>query len=198
MDRDRQDPKPSTGNQSERHGPFGVRDVPDFVRIDEPSGEDSSHVTQSESTDAQRVSVPEEPGSTDEVLPTQQRGDGVSAEQVSPAPGAGSSGTDRLALDQLREDIVETMKTVYDPEIPVNIYDLGMVYEIEVRPDRSALVTMTLTSPACPVAGTLPGEVEEKLNEVEGVQGGKVELVWDPPWTPERMSEAAKLELGMF
>ncbi|MCA9755704.1 MAG: SUF system Fe-S cluster assembly protein [Candidatus Eisenbacteria bacterium] len=98
----------------------------------------------------------------------------------------------------LRERIVQAMKTVYDPEIPVNIYDLGMVYEIEVQGASKVLVTMTLTSPACPVAGTLPGEVEEKVNEVEGVREGKVELVWDPPWTPDRMSESAKLELGMF
>lgn len=101
-------------------------------------------------------------------------------------------------VETIRERIVDTMKSVYDPEIPVNIYDLGMVYEIDVQPDGTAKVTMTLTSPACPVAGTLPGEVEEKLNGVRGVRSGKVELVWDPPWTPERMSESAKLELGFF
>lgn len=101
-------------------------------------------------------------------------------------------------METIRERIVDTMKSVYDPEIPVNIYDLGMVYEIDVQPDGTAKVTMTLTSPACPVAGTLPGEVEEKLNGVRGVRSGKVELVWDPPWTPERMSESAKLELGFF
>ncbi len=99
---------------------------------------------------------------------------------------------------ELRERIVDMMKTIFDPEIPVNIYELGMVYEIEVDDESNATVTMTLTSPACPVAGSLPGEVEVKLNSVDGVKTGKVNLVWEPPWTPEKMSEAAKLQLGMM
>ena len=99
---------------------------------------------------------------------------------------------------ELRERIVDMMKSVFDPEIPVNIYELGMVYEIEVDDEGNAIVTMTLTSPACPVAGSLPGEVEVKLNSVEGVKTGKVNLVWEPPWTPEKMSEDAKLALGMI
>jgi FeS assembly SUF system protein len=101
------------------------------------------------------------------------------------------------APSPLHAEIVETLKTVYDPEIPVNIYDMGMIYAIEVNEEKFAHVTMTLTSPACPVAGTLPGEVEQKVKNVPGVSDGKVELVWDPPWTPEMMSEAARLELGM-
>ncbi len=109
------------------------------------------------------------------------------------APAGGSIDT-----QDLHDRIVDQMKTVYDPEIPVDIYELGMIYEIDVESDGRTHVTMTLTSPACPVAGTLPGEVEEKLNEVEGVKDGKVELVWDPPWSPDLMSESAKLELGMM
>jgi len=97
----------------------------------------------------------------------------------------------------LHAEIVEVLKTVYDPEIPVNIYDMGMIYGVDVNEENFAHVTMTLTSPACPVAGTLPGEVEQKVKGVPGVSDGKVELVWDPPWTPEMMSEAARLELGM-
>ena len=106
------------------------------------------------------------------------------------------TGTDSHAA--LKERIVETMKSVFDPEIPVNIYELGMVYDIQVDDEGNATVIMTLTSPACPVAGSLPGEVEVKLNSVEGVKTGKVDLVWEPPWTPEKMSEAAKLQLGMM
>ena len=100
--------------------------------------------------------------------------------------------------ETLREDIVEALKSIYDPEIPVNIYELGMIYEVEISEQADVEVKMTLTSPACPVAGTLPGEVEDKVKNVEGVQTGKVELVWEPAWTPEKMTEAAKLQLGMM
>jgi len=100
--------------------------------------------------------------------------------------------------EALKQRIIEVMQTVYDPEIPVNIYELGMVYGIEVDAEANATVTMTLTSPACPVAGSLPGEVEWRLGSIEGVKSARVNLVWEPPWTPERMSEAAKLQLGMM
>jgi FeS assembly SUF system protein len=100
--------------------------------------------------------------------------------------------------EALKERVVEVMQTIYDPEIPVNIYELGMVYEVEIDEQANATVMMTLTSPACPVAGTLPGEVEMKLNTIDELQSAKVNLVWEPPWTPERMSEAAKLQLGMM
>ena len=100
--------------------------------------------------------------------------------------------------ETLREDVIEVIKSVYDPEIPVNIYELGMIYEVEVNEDADVQVKMTLTSPACPVAGTLPGEVEDKVKNVEGVQSGTVELVWEPAWTPDLMTEAAKLQLGMM
>ena len=125
----------------------------------------------------------------------EDRGDGLGA---GPQGNAGTGGHPEAASADLKERIVEVMKSVFDPEIPVNIYELGMVYDIEIDADANALVRMTLTSPTCPVAGTLPGEVEVKLNSVEGVNVGKVELVWEPPWTPEKMSEAAKLQLGMM
>ena len=86
---------------------------------------------------------------------------------------------------------------IYDPEIPVNIYELGLVYKIDITEEDHVLVEMTLTSPACPVAGTLPGEVESKVRSVSGVQEATVELVWDPPWDTEKMSEAAQLQLGI-
>jgi nitrogen fixation NifU-like protein len=97
----------------------------------------------------------------------------------------------------LRERVVEMISTVYDPEIPVNIYELGLIYSIDINDAGEAKVVMTLTSPGCPVAGTLPGEVENKVRSVEGITDVNLELVWDPPWTPDRMSEAARLELNM-
>lgn len=101
-------------------------------------------------------------------------------------------------LQELQERIVEALRTCFDPEIPVNIHELGLIYEVNVAPDGAVVVRMTLTSPACPAAGSLPPEVEAKVRAVPGVSGAKVEVVWDPIWTPERMSEAAKLQLGMF
>jgi FeS assembly SUF system protein len=98
--------------------------------------------------------------------------------------------------EQIEADVVATLKTVYDPEIPVDIYELGLVYGIDVREDHSVAIRLTLTSPMCPVAGSLPPEVEAKVAEVPGVTGSAVEVVWDPPWNPSMMSEAAKLELG--
>ena len=100
--------------------------------------------------------------------------------------------------DGLKEKIIETLKTIFDPEIPVNIYEMGLIYEVTVDDDATAHVLMTLTSPMCPVAESLPPEVEEKVAAVDGVASAKVEVTWDPPWDPEMMSEAAKLELGMF
>ena len=100
--------------------------------------------------------------------------------------------------DGLKEKIIETLKTIFDPEIPVNIYEIGLIYEVTVDDDANAHVLMTLTSPMCPVAESLPPEVEEKVAAVDGVASAKVEVTWDPPWDPEMMSEAAKLELGMF
>ena len=99
---------------------------------------------------------------------------------------------------QLEAAIVKALKTVYDPEIPVNLYEMGMIYEIEIGDAADVSIRMTLTSPACPVAETLPGEVHDTVAKVAGVASVDVELVWDPPWTPERMSEAARLELGMM
>lgn len=103
---------------------------------------------------------------------------------------------------ELEDRVVRTLKSVYDPEIPVDIYELGLIYDIDVQRldtgERSVHVKMTLTSPACPVAGSLPGEVEQKVAGTPGVDRAEVEIVWDPAWNPSMMSEVAKLELGMF
>lgn len=110
---------------------------------------------------------------------------------VRPEP-AGSAPT-------LEDQIVAAIKTVYDPEIPVDVYELGLIYNIgEVDDSGHVDVIMTLTSPACPVAGTLPGDVQDRVESVEGVESATVEIVWDPQWNPSMMSEAARLELGMF
>ncbi len=101
-------------------------------------------------------------------------------------------------IEELKQDVVAVLQTVYDPEIPVNIQELGMIYDVTVTPEQDVQIRMTLTSPACPVAGSLPGEVEVKVAGIQGVRKAEVELVWDPPWTPDMMSEAAKLRLNMF
>ena len=93
--------------------------------------------------------------------------------------------------------VVAVLKKIYDPEIPVNIHDLGLIYSINVADGGAVQVTMTLTAPACPVAGTLPGEVERAVKSVDGVSEAKVELVWDPPWNPGMMSKMARVMLGM-
>jgi len=98
----------------------------------------------------------------------------------------------------LKEKVIEVMKTVFDPEIPVNVWELGLVYDIRVDADAAVVVQMTLTSPMCPVAGSLPPEVEHKVSAIPGVTAAKVDLVWDPPWNPSMMSEAAKLQLNMY
>jgi FeS assembly SUF system protein len=100
--------------------------------------------------------------------------------------------------DKLKDDVIAAIRECYDPEIPVNIYDLGLIYDVLLDDNKNVNVNMTLTSPACPVAGTLPGDVQLRIGEVEGVQDVKVEVVWDPPWNPDMMSEAAKLELNMM
>ena len=97
----------------------------------------------------------------------------------------------------LRETIIETLQGIYDPEIPVNIYDLGLVYGIDVSPEGKVGIKMTLTSPACPVAESLPPEVQTKVKAVPGVSDVKVDLVWEPPWGKHLLSEAARLQLGL-
>jgi len=97
----------------------------------------------------------------------------------------------------LEEQVIDSLRTIYDPEIPVNIYELGLIYDIEANPEN-VVIRMTLTSPGCPVAGSLPIEVHSRVSEIQGVRSVKVELVWDPPWSPDMISEAGKLQLGMF
>lgn len=99
---------------------------------------------------------------------------------------------------EIEQRVVEELRQIFDPEIPVNIYELGLIYDVFVEGDDRIYIKMTLTSPHCPVAESLPGEVEARVASLPGVTGAKVDIVWDPAWNPEMMSEAAKLELGMF
>jgi FeS assembly SUF system protein len=98
----------------------------------------------------------------------------------------------------LEKEIIHKLKTCYDPEIPVDIYELGLIYEIKIDDDGNVYIKMTLTSPMCPVAGILPGEVKDKVKSVKEVKDVYIDLVWNPPWDKEMMSEVAKLELGFF
>jgi FeS assembly SUF system protein len=101
-------------------------------------------------------------------------------------------------LDVLTDLLVEKLKTVFDPEIPVDIYELGLIYKVDVSDDKHVAIDMTLTAPGCPVAGEMPGWVEDAVMEIPGLAGCTVELVFDPPWDPSRMSDEAKLQLNMF
>ena len=114
-----------------------------------------------------------------------------------------SDATDRSPVEKIQNQaieaqITEVLRTIYDPEIPVNIYEMGLIYNIDVQSEGKVDVKMTLTSPACPVAGALVAEVESKTRSIDGVEDVNVDLVWEPPWTPELMSESAKLELNMM
>jgi len=117
--------------------------------------------------------------------------EGFLAAKTADAPASGAGG-------DLQSAVVDALKEIYDPEIPVNIYDLGLIYGVEVDDECDATVTMTLTTPHCPVAETMPGEVELRASSVPGIRDAEVNLVWDPPWSPEKMSDEARLELGML
>jgi len=120
----------------------------------------------------------------------------ASSEAVQPSSDAFEP--DPLNSLKYRPLIIEQLSKVFDPEIPVNIYELGLVYDIDIDDEANAHIRMTLTAPACPAAQTIPVEVERRIREISGIRDVKVEIVWDPPWTKERMSDVAKLTLGML
>jgi FeS assembly SUF system protein len=122
---------------------------------------------------------------------------------VGPEPAAAPAESEESALpqaelDRLTDALIAQLKTVFDPEIPVDIYELGLVYKVDVSDERDVLVEMTLTAPGCPVAGDMPGWVQDAIEKIEGIKSCKVELTFDPPWDPSRMSDEAKLQLNMF
>jgi FeS assembly SUF system protein len=112
--------------------------------------------------------------------------------ETKPAPAYGG------ADGQLMDSVIEALKSIYDPEIPVDIYELGLIYDVAISEDGDAIVTMTLTTPHCPVAESMPAEVEMRVLSVPGIRDAEVKLVWDPPWDPSKMTDEARLELGML
>ena len=125
-----------------------------------------------------------------DVPPTEETGESAQAET------SGASSIPEEELSRITADIIRMLKTVYDPEIPVDIYELGLIYKVDLDDDRLLTVDMTLTAPGCPVAGEMPGWVEGAVRGVEGVEDVRVNMTFDPPWTPEKMSDEARLELG--
>lgn len=121
--------------------------------------------------------------------------DTATSEAAAPAQ---ESAIPREELARLTDDIVAALKTVYDPEIPADIYELGLIYRVDIEDDRTVKVEMTLTAPGCPVAGEMPGWVENAVRTVEGVMDVEVEMTFDPPWTPDRMSEEAQIAVGLY
>ena len=134
------------------------------------------------------------PMDTPEALPDLPPAQTPAEQPAGVEPGGGLTWE---ATEELKNKIVAALCTCFDPEIPVNIYELGLIYDIEIAPSAAVAIRMTLTSPACPAAGSLPPEVEHKVRDVAGVTAAKVDVVWDPPWDKNRMSEAAKLQLGI-
>ncbi len=119
-------------------------------------------------------------------------------DDASIAPETAPSALSQAELDALTDRLVEQLKTVFDPEIPVDIYELGLIYKVDVSDDKDVVIDMTLTAPGCPVAGDMPGWVQEAVMSIDGIKSCTVNLVFDPPWDPSLMSDEAKLELNMF
>ena len=127
--------------------------------------------------------------------------DDMSAAVENPAEEQGTGSVSTIPAEELArltDDIIAALKTVYDPEIPADIYELGLVYKIDIEDDRSVKIDMTLTAPGCPVAGEMPGWVQNAVGAVEGVSGVEVNMTFDPPWTPDRMSEEAQVAVGWY
>jgi FeS assembly SUF system protein len=147
--------------------------------------------------------MPDKPHITLNVLPNSGKVDQLKREFTSAAPRqtiapAPTDSTKSPEQKSIEDQIIANLRTIFDPEIPLNIYDLGLIYRIDIAADNAVKITMTLTAPGCPVAGELVGQVQRKAHEVEAVKSVNVDLVWDPPWSKERMSDAALLELGLL
>jgi FeS assembly SUF system protein len=151
--------------------------------------------------EGERAVAAEEPAGIKACVGATGGGDGVSAAVEAPkaeTPKGDGSAIPPAELERLRDDLIAALKTVFDPEIPVDIYELGLIYRLDVDDDRNIEVDMTLTAPGCPVAGDMPGWVENAVSSVPGVGQVKVKLVFDPPWDMSRMSDEARLALNMF
>lgn len=134
----------------------------------------------------------------DEQHKTDEQAATTAETEVVKEDAAQASALPREELARMTDDIVAALKTVYDPEIPADIYELGLIYKVDIEDDRSVKIDMTLTAPGCPVAGEMPGWVENAVRTVEGVMDVEVAMVFDPPWTPDRMSEEAQVAVGWY
>ncbi len=144
---------------------------------------------------SERTAMMDSANETPAPLETVDKAAEVATEATAEATAPAEPAVNRTHLEGR---VIEAISSIFDPEIPVNIYELGLIYDIEITPQADVVIEMTLTSPACPVAGSLPGDVEKAVAAAEGVRAADVRLVWDPPWTPDRMTEGAKLELGFM
>lgn len=170
----------------------GLRQVADWLRDPEPLASGEVHVWAEPAVAATAVSAPAQ------AVPAQAVVDlPPPAPEVQPAATAPTPQADQQGEGTVYDDVVEALQTIFDPEIPVDIYELGLIYDIDVRDDTAVHIRMTLTSPNCPAAQSLPDEVKAKVSAVPGVGGAEVEVVFDPPWSPELMSEEARLMLNV-
>jgi len=161
-----------------------------FIRGDSESGEGDTSAPQTSAIPAAAQPVGEDGEGWNTSAPT---------EPPPPKPGAKAFGpADPLKTLELKPKIIEAIQTVFDPEIPVNIYELGLIYDVVIDAEARVSIAMTLTSPACPSAQQLPSEVQFKVKALEGVNDAVVEIVWEPPWSPDKMSDAARLQLGLW
>jgi FeS assembly SUF system protein len=165
---------------------FGVRNAESGIR---DSG--LGTITESASNAAETGSMGQSAGKTPETAGSEPQPAAATPAPAGPAQPA-------VAVSVLEGQVKDALRTVYDPEIPINIQELGLVYDLRVEPTGQVYVQMTLTAPSCPEAQFIPGRVEQAIREVPGVTDVKVDLVWEPPWTPQKMSEAARLQLGIF
>ncbi len=157
-------------------------------RVDRKQGEEDTLKTAVEALDAPPSSPPDGGGAPDPAAPV----------LCDPPVSGNASSLPPEEIERLTAEIVAALKTVYDPEIPADIYELGLIYKVEVDDNRNVVVDMTLTAPGCPVAGEMPVWVENAVNAVPGVAGTRVNIVFDPPWDQSRMSDEARLAVGMF
>ena len=153
--------------------------------------------TTTETTDAP-AAVADAAAPANAIAPTETLAPADSAAPIETAALAPASAIPADELARITDDIVSALKTVYDPEIPADIYELGLVYKIDIEDDRTVKIQMTLTAPGCPVAGEMPGWVQNAVGAVEGVSDVEVEMTFDPPWTPDRMSEEAQVAVGWY
>ncbi|MEM7689470.1 MAG: SUF system Fe-S cluster assembly protein [Pseudomonadota bacterium] len=161
-----------------------THDLPEHIAVQTAQKPPRARVSDVIDEDDAPAAEPEAPRQRDYL-------DGFLAATPGETPTSGAGG-------ELQSAVVDALREIYDPEIPVNIYDLGLIYGVEVDEDSDVTILMTLTTPHCPVAETMPGEVELRASSVPGIRDAEVELVWDPPWSPEKMSDEARLELGML